>query len=211
MQREMSWLDGIPLRLPALLDRVAEGWWRLAPRRQRALIGVVVLAATAVVLARVALSPYGPPLTVVIAVSDLEIGHRLTATDLATTRWPRSLVPPSALRDPQDAIGRTLAIASTAAGVLTDRHVRSTGVSAQVSPGSAALPVRSTLLPGVTVGARVDLIVRLGDGAGRTAAQDVDVLALEDDLLWLEVPRAAAADLAAAAGRDALFAVLLPG
>jgi hypothetical protein len=37
------------------------------------------------------------------------------------------------------------------------------------------------------------------------------VLALEDGLLWLEVPRAAAADLAAANGRDALFAVLLPG
>lgn len=211
MHREAPWLDGIPLRLPALLDRVAEGWWRLAPRRQRSLIGIVLLAATTVVLARVALSPYGPPITVVVARSDLELGHRLTAADLATTRWPRSLIPAAALPDPEAAIGRTLAIATTASGVLTDRHVRPTGVSAQVALGAAALPVRSALLPGVTVGARIDLIIRLGDGSGRTAAQGVLVLALEDGLLWLEVPRAAAADLAAAAGRDALFAVLLPG
>jgi pilus assembly protein CpaB len=202
--------EGAPLRLPAVLDRASEGWWRLPPRARRTIVGAALLIATLTVLARVALSPYGPPVPVVVATRDLPVGPVVSSADVASLRWPRSLVPDGVLTTTGAAVGSTLAIATTSAGALTDRHVRPSGVSTMLAPGTAALPVRRDQLPGLTVGARVDLVIRSGDGTGRTAVRGAEVLALEDGLLWLEVPRGSAADVSAAAGRDALLAVLLP-
>ena len=75
---------------------------------------------------------------------------------------------------------------------------------------AVAVPAARSSLPPLTADDRIDLIVLLGDGSGRTVAGDVRILGIDDDLVWLEVARSVAADIVAAERRGALGAVLLP-
>ncbi len=206
-----SWLQGAPLRLPGAADRIAEGWWRLGPRTRLLVVGAAALVLVATALARVAMSPYGPPVTILLAAEDLGIGHALAGTDIAVTRWPREVAPHGALLQRSDAVGRRLTMGVTAGTALTSRHVTGDGPLTGLAAGAAAVPVPSGALRGASGGTRLDLVVTLGDGSGRTLARDVRVLAEEDGTTWLEVERSLAPDVVAAAARGTLSAAVLAG
>jgi Flp pilus assembly protein CpaB len=176
----------------------------------RLLLGIVtaVTVLTAVLL-RVALSPYGPPVPVLVATGDLRVGELITGADVTVTRWPRELVPPGALARRSAAVGGRTTMGVTAGTVLTLRHVTGDGPLTGLVTGSAAVPVPSGALRGASGGARLDLVVTLGDGTGRILARDVRVLAEEGGTTWLEVDRALAPDVAAAAARGTLSAAVL--
>jgi pilus assembly protein CpaB len=203
--------DGPPLRLPAVADRVAEGWWRLSPRRRSTIAIALGAVLTLAVLLRVALSPYGPPLPVVLATGDLAVGTRLAPSDLVTARWPSSLVADHLIGVPADAIGSTLSIGVPAGTAVSRRHLEGDGVSGALADWAVAVPIPEQLLPPLVAGGRIDVIVTLGDGSGRAAASDVRVLSVDGGIVWLEVERSRAPDVSAAAGRGTIGAVLLPG
>jgi pilus assembly protein CpaB len=206
-----TWLHGAPYRLPGAADRIAEGWWRLSPRL-RLLLGAVAAASLLTsVLLRVALSPYGPPVPVVVVTEDLRAGDALAGPAVALARWPRELVPAGALSQRSDAVGARLTMGVTAGTAITARHVVGDGPLSGLAAGAAAVPVPSSALRGVAGGVRLDLIVTLGDGTGRALARDVRVLAEDGGTTWLEVDRALAPDVAAAAARGTLSAVVLAG
>ncbi len=191
------------------MDRVAEGWWLLTPRARTVLAALAVGIALAAVLLRIALAPYGPPITVLVVSTDLEVGAALGPSDVTTARWPRDLTPPPPLLTRADLPGSRLAVGVTAGTVLTARHVRDDGPLATMAGGTAAVPVPDALLRGVDSGSRLDLITVVGDGTGRTIAQDVRVLTVDGDTVWLEVPRDRAPDVAAAALRGTLSGAVL--
>lgn len=207
--RGTSWLPGPPLRLPSVLDRVAEGWWRLTPRARSAIGLLAAVVTVTAVLLRVALSPYGPPVPVVVAARDLTVGATVTAADLVVRRWPADLVPDGAQRDVATLVDTRLTARVVAGTVLTDGHVRDDGPLARLGAGRAAIAVPTGLLAGIRTDARVDLVGVAGDGSGRTLAEDGRVLAVEGDVTWLEVERGRAADVAAAALRGTLSGVVL--
>ncbi len=165
---------------------------------------------TAVVL-RVAMSPYGPPVTVLLATDDLRVGNALTSADLSVARWPREVAPPGALQQRSEAVGRRLTMGVTAGTVLSAAHITGDGPLTGLAAGAAAVPVPSGALRGAFGGTRLDLVVTLGDGSGRTLARNVRVLAEEAGTTWLEVDRTLAPDVAAAAARGTLSAAVLAG
>lgn len=200
---------GPPPSLPVLLDRASERWWGLAPRLRGIVVLVVLLALATTAVGRVARSPWGPPVTVAVATRDLAVGARVSGA-VATARWPASLVPADAVAPAEVARDATLALGVVAGTVLTGRHLRPGGPLADLAPGLAAVPVPLDALPGVTAGRRLDLVVARADGGGLVVAADARVLALDGGLAWLAVPRAAAPDVTAAAGRGLLSGALLP-
>jgi Flp pilus assembly protein CpaB len=194
-----------------VVDRISEGWWRLSPRRRNVVAILVGAAITVAALLRVALSPYGSPTSVVVATRDLDVGTRVASTDLVEASWPASLVPDHLLADRTDAIGATLGMGVVAGAPLSRRHLEGDGVTAALADWAAAVPVPAALLPPLVAGRRIDVVVTLGDGSGRAAATDVRVLSVDGEVVWLEVERARAPDVSAAAGRGTIGAVLLPG
>jgi hypothetical protein len=202
-------LLGPPVRLPGVVDRVAEGWWRLAPRSRSALSGMAVLIVLAAVLLRIALSPYGAPVTVLVTTGDLQAGEIPGPGDVATARWPRGLLPDAPPVGRTDLAGSRLTMGVAAGTVLTSAHLRDDGPLAGLGPGAAAVPVPTGLLRGASPGARLDLVGVAGDGTGRTIAREVRVLAVDGDTVWLEVMRERAADVAAAALRGTLSGAVL--
>jgi hypothetical protein len=209
-----SHLEGPPLRLPAALDRILEAWWERTPRARTLLVTVGSVGLAVLILLRVVLSPYGPPVDVLVARYDLEVGHLLTAQDLLPARWPRRLVPTDALRaDSATAVGlggTVLAGRALAGAPVTERHLASGGRTGMLADWAVAVPAARSNLPPLTTDDRIDLIVLLGDGSGRTLAGDVRILGIDEDLVWLEVARSVAADIVAAERRGTLGAVLLP-
>jgi Flp pilus assembly protein CpaB len=204
-----TWFPGPPLRLPGVVDRMAEGWWRLTPRGRTVLGALVVVVTLTAVLLRIALAPYGPPVTVLVMTADRDVGGALGPGDVTSARWPRALVPPAALTSRSDLTGARLALGVPAGTVLTSRHVRDDGPLAALASGTAAVPVPSGLLRGADGGVRLDLVTVLGDGTGRTIARDVRVLTVDGDTVWLEVTRDRAPDVAAAALRGTLSGAVL--
>jgi hypothetical protein len=99
----------------------------------------------------------------------------------------------------------------TAGTALTARHVTGDGPLTGLAPGLSAVPVPTGALRGASGGVLLDLVVTLGDGTGRTLARDVRVLAEDGGTTWLEVDRALAPDVAAAAARGTLSAAVLAG
>jgi Flp pilus assembly protein CpaB len=162
-------------------------------------------------LLRVALSPYGPPVPVVLAARDLTVGSRLVPADLVAARWPASLVADHLIAVPADAVGSTLSIGLTEGSPLSGRHLRGDGITGALASWAVAVPVPQELLPPLVAGGRIDIIVTLGDGSGRAAASDVRVLSVDGDVVWLEVERSRAPDVSAAVGRGTIGVVLLPG
>jgi len=172
------------------------------------------MALAGLVLLRIVLSPYGPPVDVLIARQDLEVGHLLTSDDLLPARWPSRLIPTDAIgadAATADALGRTVLTGRVLAGApVTRRHLATGGRTGMLADWAVAVPAARSSLPPLTADDRIDLIVLLGDGSGRTVAGDVRILGIDDDLVWLEVARSVAADIVAAERRGALGAVLLP-
>jgi len=205
----MPRFHGPPVHLPGLLDGIAEGWWRLAPRVRATLSVLAVLAALGAVLLRIALSPYGPPTTVLVATVELPAGTVPGPSDIATARWPRGLLPAAAPATRDDLNGTRLTKDITAGTVVTRAHLRDDGPLAGLAAGAAAVPVPTAMLRGVAAGSRVDLVGVAGDGSGRAIAREARVLAVDGDTVWLEVTRERAADVAAAALRGTLSGAVL--
>ena len=206
-----TWLQGAPLRLPGAVDRLAEGWWRLGPRARSMLGAAAAFMLLAVLLLRVALAPSGPPFPVVGEGQDLGAGAVLAPGDVTLARWPRSLVPRGALTERADGIGVNLTMGVTAGTPLTSQHVSDDGPLTGLAPGTVAVPVPTGALRGAPRGARLDLIGTLGDGTGRVLAREARVVAEQDGTTWLQVDRALAPDVVAAAARGTLSASVLAG
>lgn len=200
-------LDGAPAVLPRPLDALSERWFRAGPRLRLALVVALCLAAAAALALRLSTSPWGPPAGVLVTVSDLPVGHELAAGDLRTQRWPTDLVPADAI---DTAAGLRLAVGAPAGTVLTRRHVATGGVAGALSPDTAAVALPSDLLPSLPAGSTVDLVGAGHDGAGSVLAADVEVLRADSERIWVAVPRAAAAEVAAAGASGRITAVLLP-
>lgn len=200
---------GPPPRLPVLVDRIAEGWWRAGPRTRLALTVLAALLTLGGVLLRVALSPYGPPVPVLIAGTDLGPGRPVGPTDVADARWPRSLLPAGPVATRDDLAGARLTSGIVAGAVLTRAHLRDDGPLAGLAAGSVAVPVPADLVGDLATDARLDLLGVAGDGSGRTVARDARVLTVERSTVWVEVPRERAADVAAAALRGTLSVAVL--
>jgi len=202
-------LNGPPVRLPWVVDRISEGWWHLAPRTRSAVSGLGVLVVLGMVLLRIVLSPYGAPVTVLVATRDLAVGAVPGPADVMTARWPRTLLPPAPVVERSALDGARLTMGVAAGTALTLAHLRDDGPLAGLGPGAAAVPVPDGLLRGARAGARLDLVGVAGDGSGRTIAREVRVLAVDGDTVWLEVVRERAADVAAAALRGTLSGAVL--
>lgn len=192
-----------------VVDRIAEGWWRAGPRARLALTVLAALLALGAVLLRVALSPYGPPVAVLVAGTDLAPGAPIDHTDVTDARWPRSLLPAGPVATRDDLAGARLTSGVVAGAVITRRHLRDDGPLAGLGTGSAAVPVPADLLGDLAADARLDLLGVAGDGSGRTVARDARVLTVEQGTVWVEVPRERAADVAAAALRGTLSVAVL--
>lgn len=204
--RLLRLLDGPPFALPGPLDAVSERWWRARPRVRAAVTGGIGLALLAAGAGHVASSPWGVPVTVLVATEDLEIGRQLTSSDVRRTAWPSDLVPAGALTD---AAGTVVAPVPGGA-VVTDRHVAEDGLGAALPDGHVAVPLPVELLPAVPVGARLDLVGADLDARGVTVAQGALVLSVDATHVWVAVGHDAAADVAAAGAGARLTAVVLP-
>lgn len=187
-------MGGAPLALPRWLDALSDRWWGATPRtRGIVLIGLVVLVGTASAF-RVAASPYGPPVPVLIADEDLPAGAVLDEGALRSVRWPEELAPPGARADADG----TLVAPLPAGAVLTDGHVTDRGLGGAIGPGDAAVPLPAELVPPLEVGTVTQVIASGADGTGLVLAQRAEVVATDGASLWLAVPETAAADVAAA-------------
>ena len=200
-------LDGTPAVLPRPLDAISERWFRAGPRLRLALVLGLVLAVAAALVVRLTTSPWGPPVRVLVTAADLPVGHELAAGDLRPARWPAGLVPDDALADPA---GMRLSAAVPTGTLLTRRHASAGGLAAALAPDHAAVAVPADLLPSLPSGSFVDLVGAGHDGTGTVLAGDVEVLRVDSDRVWVGVPRALAAEVAAAGATGQLTAVLLP-
>lgn len=191
------------------MDRAAEGWWRLSPRARAVLIVLITASLLTAVLLRIALSPYGPPVNVLVASRRLAAGEAPPADAITAARWPRTLLPDAAPATRADLAGARLTMEVTPGTLLTVEHLRDDSPLTDLAATAAAVPVPATLLVGTDAGRRLDVTTVAGDGSGRTLARDVRVLAVDGDVVWLEVPRDRAADVAAAALRGTLSGAVL--
>jgi len=198
-------LDGPPFALPEPLDRWSERWWSLRPRTRLLATGVVVGALVAITIARAAASPYGAPVTVLVADRDLTVGHVVTAADLRPYSWPSNLVPHDALHidDRAFAVGRTVTASLIVGTVATRRHLGDLGIVEALPDGKAGVPVPLAALPDLQVGSRITVVAHELDGRAVELTSDALVVGQDAGRVWLAVdpihgPRIAGA---AAAGR----------
>jgi Flp pilus assembly protein CpaB len=134
----------------------------------------VLLAAVAVVLA---MRPDGAPararerpatIPVVVAGRDLAPGTVLTVDALRTARFPAALAPRGGASTLEGLAGRALAGAVRAGEPVTDVRLVGTWLTAQLSPGQVAAPVRLADLAVAALlrpGDRVDVLASVSDAA----------------------------------------------
>lgn len=204
--RTFDRLDGPPFALPRLLDRASEAWWSRAPRWRAAGILLAIGVLVVLGLAHASATPYGPPTTVLVATRDLPAGHQLTRDDLRRATWPDDLAPHDGLERAEGRLASALPEGSPA----TRRHVADDGVAATLPEGTAAVPVPIEGLPILTVGNRVEVVGRNLDGRAAVLANDGSVVAIDDTDVWLAIPAAQAADVAAAGASGMVTVVVLP-
>ena len=93
---------------------------------------------------------FGATRTVVLARADLELGRRVGSGDLRVVSLPAAAIPPGALAQRDDAIGRTVAVPVLAGAAVADRALaprRRDGRGGIVAPGRRA--VRVTTVDGL--------------------------------------------------------------
>jgi pilus assembly protein CpaB len=200
-------LDGPPFALPALLDRIAERWWRARPRT-RVLLGLscaVLLVVAGVATAGA--SPHGPPTSAWVAVRDLPVGHPLGPDDLRRATWPADLLPDGALAEPDGMLVAPL----PRGAVATDRHLGDGGLAAGLPSGTAVVPIPVDAVPALPRGALIDLVAAdLGGGPGQLVAAGALVLQTDELAVWLAVDAADAPGLASAALHGSIGVVVVP-
>jgi pilus assembly protein CpaB len=199
-------IDGAPFAAPALLDRASERWWQLPPRLRGALLAMGIVVALAAGTVHLAASPWGAPVTVLVATDDLVAGQRLHAGDVRRADWPAALVPEGAIREPNG----TVVAPVPAGGVVTDRHVGDGGLGTMIPDGRAAVALPLELLPELPSGTQLDLVGADLDTRGVVLARGAVVIATDDLHVWLVVDRQEAADVAAATLTGAVTVVVVP-
>jgi hypothetical protein len=199
-------LDGAPFAAPAVLDRLGERWWRLPPRIRAALIGFGVVAALAAGTVHLVSSPWGPPVTVLVAADDLAVGDRVGPRDVRRADWPAELIPEGAVQE----VSGTVVAPVPAGGIVTDRHLGAGGIGALVPAGGAAVALPAELVPELPAGARLDLIGADLDTRGVRLASGAVVVATDGIHVWVVVDGDEATDVAAAVLTGAVTAVVVP-
>jgi Flp pilus assembly protein CpaB len=134
-------------------------------------------AALAVLLLAAALRPASADrIDVVIASTDLPAGTTLAPQDIALAPMPADYLPPGALTNPDDAVGRTMAGGITAGEPMTHSRLVSTAPRAD---GLLTVPVRladpeaaALLAPG----SLIDLVLDSGETGARIIAEGVRVV-----------------------------------
>lgn len=201
-------MGGAPLVLAPWLDALSDRWWGLTPRTRTVLATCLVAALLSGAALRTAASPYGTPVAVLVAAEDLPAGAELDPSVLQRARWPGELVPEGYRLD---ATG-TLTAPLPAGAVLTDAHVTDRGLGGLLDATDSAVPLPAELVPPLPVGTVVQVVATGVDGTGTVLADRAEVIAGDGGSLWLAVPHAAAADVAAAGLRGSVaLAVRSPG
>lgn len=129
---------------------------------------------------------------VVSAVRDLEIGSRLTETDLEVMRWPTGSAPAGAMIDINEVVGRALVYPVFQGEVILSSKLAAEGTGAGlatvISEGMRAVSIRVDEVVAVAgfvvAGTRVDVLLTGVPGQGprsdtltQTILEDVQVLA----------------------------------
>ena len=134
-------------------------------------------AGLAVLLLAVTLRPTSADLVdVIVASADLPAGSTLTEQDLAVDAIPADYVPPGAVTDPADALGRIIA-----SGIATGEPLtRSRLMTNDPRPdGLHTVPVRLADAEAATLlspGSVIDLVLASGDTGARIVAEGVQVV-----------------------------------
>jgi hypothetical protein len=199
-----------PWVLPRWLDAASERWWGAGPRARVIVLAVATGLMLAAVAGRIGGDPHGPPTTVLIATHDLPLGHELQPGDLRRARWPRDLVPDSAIADPDVVVAtaRQVTAPLPRGAVATDHHLGTTGLGGAVPAGLSAVAVPIDALPPLRVGTRLDLITTDLDGRAVPIASDAIVVTTDAETVWLAVDPSQAAEAAAAGLNGSLGAIV---
>lgn len=189
-------------------------WWALAA----ALAALVGAAVSGIVRdAEAARAAWGDPVTVVVAVRDLQPGDELDEGDVTLVDRPAALVPSGALRAlPADA---TVHSAVFDGEMLLEARLAPAGVrglAAVLPPGTrgVAVPVEPASAPPLVVGDLVDVLVALAPEAagsgppGFTLASGALVIDVDDLAVTVAVDRDVAPRVAVALGQGAVTLAL---
>ena len=134
-------------------------------------------AGLAVLLFAVTLRPTSADLVdVIVASADLPAGSTLTEQDLAVDAIPADYVPPGAVTNPADALGRMIASGIASGEPITSSRLVTTGPR---SDGLHTVPVRLADAEAATLlspGSVVDLVLASGDTGARIVAEGVQVV-----------------------------------
>ena len=109
---------------------------------------------------------------VVVAAAKLELGAELRADDIRVIAWPADAMPPGALGDPNEVIGRGLIEGVVESELMLEAKMAPRGAGAglppAIPPGMRALSVRVNEVIGVAgyvlPGTRVDVVVTISPG-----------------------------------------------
>ncbi|HEX9888172.1 MAG TPA: SAF domain-containing protein [Nitriliruptorales bacterium] len=205
--RDLAW--GPPPALPDVLDRAAERWATTPPRLRWAATGALLVVALAAIGRGAVVSPWGPRVEVLVVAADVPPGRALTAADVRVATWPRDLAVEVATR-PAQVLGAVSTRRLMAGEPVRLDVIHDGGLAAFLGTDRAAVPVRDEAAPPVTVGWLVDVVGQGYDGEAHVLARDARVLAIDGEVVWLEVARADAPAVVAASARGDASLVLLP-
>ena len=196
---------------------------RSIPHLVRRVLATVLAVAALVVAVRpspeLTASAAGPPTApVVVAAVDLPAGSALAPTDLAVARWPVSLVPEGVARSPDELTGRALAGPLRAGEPVADVRLVGPGLTALLTNGEQAIPVRLADLAvasSLRAGDRVDVLATteeadVADVVASAALVLVAPAGSDDGAVWLAATPETAARLAGAMSRSTLTVSLVP-
>ena len=134
-------------------------------------------AGLAVLLLAITLRPTSADLVdVIVASADLPAGSTLTEQDLAVDAIPADYVPPGAVTDPADALGRMIASGIATGEPLTRSRLMTDGPRPD---GLHTVPVRLADAEAATLlspGSVIDLVLASGDTGARIVAEGVQVV-----------------------------------
>jgi Flp pilus assembly protein CpaB len=131
-------------------------------------------------------------------------------SDVAVVPWPAEVVPASAVRQPDEVIGRPVAATVPAEVPLVRGHVAADGPSTELPPGRVALPFPLPDGVGLLPGQRIDVLAADSAGGGVRLAAGAYVLSVDDTTAWISLARDEAPAVAGAVSWGQVRVALLP-